>query len=255
MSKIIVLKCGGSAIDELSDDFFENIRSLQASGMKPVIVHGGGPAIQQMLDQLNIKSSFIDGLRKTTEQVMSIVEMILVGRVNPTFTRKLNGLGIKALGVSGSDMNVIEAKPIDFTKYGLVGEVSKVNAKFLQQIVDAGVIPIISPIAIGPKGKTYNINADTAAGAIASALQAEQLIFVTDVPGILKNGQLLEEVTTEEVASFIEDGTIYGGMIPKVNGAIDGIRGNVKEVFIVNGKDSELKDATTLKGTKIKVKK
>jgi len=253
LGKIIVFKCGGSAIDDLSDEFFENIQFLQAAGMKPVIVHGGGPAIQQMLDQLNIPSEFVDGLRRTTEEMMDIVEMVLVGNVNPALTRRVNGFGLHATGLSGSDLAMLEARPINYEKYGLVGEVSNVNTGRLHQLLDSGIIPIISPIAIGTDGKRYNVNADTVAGAIASALRAEQLVFVTDVPGILQEGQLLETVTTTEVDELITDGTIYGGMIPKVNAALDGISGDVKEVMIVNGKESELKNKTTLKGTTIKV--
>lgn len=253
MKKVIVFKCGGSTLDELSDEFFENIQFLQAAGMQAVIVHGGGPAIQQMLDKLTIESEFVDGLRKTTEEMMNVVEMVLVGNVNPSLTRRVNDLGLNALGLSGSDVTMLEAKPINQEKYGLVGEVTNVNTSCLKQLLDTGIVPIISPIAIGKDGKRYNINADTAAGAIASALQAKQLVFVTDVPGILQDDQLLETVKTSEVEELISEGTIYGGMIPKVKAALDGIRGNVNEVMIVNGKKSELKNNTTLKGTTITV--
>lgn len=253
MNKIVVFKCGGSALADLSDEFFENIQFLQAAGIKPIIVHGGGPAIQQMLDKLQIKSEFVDGLRKTTEEMMQIVEMILVGNVNPAFTRRMNGLGIRALGISGSDMNLLQANPIHLEKYGLVGEVTSVNTEYIKQLLDQEIVPVISPIAIGKDGKTYNINADTAAGAIASELNAAKLVFVTDVPGILKDGKLLETVSTAEVENLIADGTIYGGMIPKVKAALQGAHGNVQEVMIVNGKKSTLINKTNLKGTTIKV--
>lgn len=253
MSKIVVFKCGGSSLADLSDEFFENIQFLQAAGIKPIIVHGGGPNIQKMLDQLEIKSEFVDGLRKTTEEIMEIVEMILVGNVNPAFTRRMNALGINAVGISGSDMNLLQAEPIHLEKYGLVGEVTAVNTKFIKSLLADNIVPVISPIAIGSDGKTYNVNADTAAGAVASELNAAQLVFVTDVPGILKDGQLLETVTTGEVEELIEDGTIYGGMIPKVKAALQGANGNVKEVMIVNGKKSQLINETNLKGTTIKV--
>lgn len=248
-----MFKCGGSAVDDLSDEFFENIQFLQAAGMQPVIVHGGGPAIQQMLDKLHIEFEFVDGLRKTTEQMMEIVEMVLVGNVNPALTRKMNQIGLQAIGISGTDMRLLEARPIDVDKYGLVGEITYVNTELLKKLFTSGMIPVVSPIAIGKDNNIYNINADTAAGAVASALGAEQLVFVTDVPGILQNGKLLETVTTTQVEQLIEDGTIYGGMIPKVKAALQGIYGNVKEVMIVNGKKSELKNRTTLKGTTIKV--
>lgn len=253
MKKVIVFKCGGSALDELSDNFFENIQFLQAAGMQPVIVHGGGPAIQQMLTKLHIESEFVDGLRKTTEEMMDVVEMVLVGNVNPALTRRVNEFGLHAVGLSGSDVQLLEASPINEEKYGLVGEVTNVNTDRLKQLLDTGIVPIISPIAIGKDGKRYNVNADTAAGAIASNLHAEQLVFVTDVPGILREGELLESVKTSEVEKLIADGTIYGGMIPKINAALDGILGNVDEVMIVNGKESKLKNNTTLKGTTIQV--
>lgn len=253
LNQIIVFKCGGSSIDDLSDEFFDNIQFLQAAGMKPVIVHGGGPAIQQMLDKLAIASEFVDGLRKTTEPMMKVVEMILVGNVNPALTRRMNAHGIDTIGISGSDMCLLQATPIELEKYGLVGEVTKVNADVIKQLLHQGIVPVISPVAIGTDGKTYNINADTAAGAVASALHAKQLVFVTDVPGILKDGSLLETVTTTEIEALIADGTIYGGMIPKVKAALQGISGNVQEVMIVNGKKSQLKNTTTLKGTTIKI--
>lgn len=253
MKKVIVFKCGGSALDDLSDEFFENIQFLQAAGMQPVIVHGGGPMIQQMLDKVDIKSTFVDGLRKTTEDMMDIVEMVLVGNVNPALTRRVNSLGLQAIGLSGSDVNLLSATPINREKYGLVGEVTDVNTKHIHDLLDSNLVPIIAPIALGKDGARYNVNADTVAGALASALKAEQLVFVTDVPGILQKDKLLDTVTTTEVKELIEDGTIYGGMIPKVNAALAGISGNVKEVMIVNGEKSELKNKTTLKGTTIKV--
>lgn len=223
------------------------------SGMKPVIVHGGGPAIQEMLEQLQIHYEFIDGLRKTTDEMMDIVEMILAGNVNPALTRRVNAAGIAAIGVSGSDMNLLKAEPINLTRYGLVGEIKDVNVSLLHQLLKHKIVPIISPVAIGKDEKRYNVNADTAAGAVASALKAKQLVFVTDVPGVLYKEKLLETVTTEEIEMFIKDGTIYGGMIPKVKAAMDGLRGNVSEVMIVNGKRSQLKDTKTLRGTTIKV--
>lgn len=248
---IIVLKCGGSSIDELSTAFFQNIKALQNAGVKPVIVHGGGPAIKQMLDQLKIETEFVDGLRKTTEPMMDVVEMVLVGNVNPALTRRVNEMGIEAVGMSGSDMHVLEGTPIDYERFGFVAEVTGVNTAYIEHLLAADIVPIISPIAIGADGKRYNVNADTAAGAVASAIGAKQLIFVTDVPGILQDGTLLESVTTETIEKLIADGTIYGGMIPKVKAAVSGLLGNVEEVMIVNGKKSELKDDTTFAGTTI----
>ena len=253
LKNIIVLKCGGSSVDDLSEDFFSNIKTLINAGMKPVIVHGGGPAIQNMLEQLDIQFEFIDGLRKTTEEMMDVVEMVLTGHVNPALTRHVNQAGIRAVGVSGADLNLLEATPIDYERYGLVGEITHVNKKYIEKLLEMNIVPIISPIAVGSDRKIYNVNADTAAGAVASALHAKQLVFVTDVPGILKNKKLLETVTTEEIEQLINDGTIYGGMIPKVKAAMKGLSSNVQEVMIVNGKRSTLKNTTTLTGTTIKV--
>lgn len=252
MQDIIVFKCGGSAVDDLSEQFFSNIQTLKNSGVKPVIVHGGGPAIKHMLEQLEIDFEFIDGLRKTTEQMMDIVEMVLAGHVNPALTRRVNDSGINALGISGSDARLLEAEPINYERYGLVGEVRNVNVDIIYQLLDTDIVPVIAPVAIGKDGKRYNINADTAAAAVAKALSAKQLIFVTDVPGIMKNQELLEVVTTTEVEQLIKDGTIYGGMIPKVKAAMDGLSHQVNEIMIVNGKQSALKSATTLAGTVIK---
>lgn len=251
MQEIIVFKCGGSSIDDLSEDFFENIKTLKMAGMKPVIVHGGGPAIEEMLGALKISYEFYDGLRKTTGQMMDIVEMVLVGNVNPKLTRRVNKAGLRAVGLSGSDAALLEATPINFERYGFVGEVANVKTDMMETLLEEGIIPIISPIAIGNDGQRYNVNADTAAGAVASALNAKQLIFVTDVPGILQEGNLLEKVTTTEIEGYIADGTIYGGMIPKVKAAMQGLSGNVQEIMIVNGKKSELKNTTTLAGTTI----
>lgn len=254
MEPIIVLKCGGSSIDDLSDQFFCNIQTFIQAGIKPVIVHGGGPAIKGMLEELNMEFEFVDGLRKTTEAMMEIVEMVLAGNVNPKLTRRVNAAGIEALGMSGTNMRLLEAKAIDYEKYGLVGDVTHVNTGLLTQLLATDIVPIIAPIAVGADGEIYNINADTAAGAIASALGASQLIFVTDVPGILQDGELLEAVTVKQIEQLIASEVIYGGMTPKVKAAMKGLSGDVNEVMIVNGKKSALVDETTLVGTTIKTK-
>lgn len=250
-NKIIVFKCGGSSVAELSTQFFENINILIAEGWKPVIVHGGGPAIQQLLEQLAIPYEFIDGLRKTTDEMMDVVEMVLTGQINPNLVRKISEHGMKAVGISGSDMNLLQASALNKEKYGLVGEVSHVNTDIIHRLLAENIIPVISPVAIDQAGKRYNINADTAAGAVASALEADQLTFVTDVPGILHDGKLLESVTKAEIDALIQSEVIYGGMIPKVKAAMKGLHGNVKEVMIVNGKESQLTKDNTLRGTTI----
>ena len=252
MDNIIVFKCGGSSVADLSDDFFENIKSLQKQGVKPVIVHGGGPAIKEGLDKLNIKHEFVDGLRKTSDEMIDVVEKVLSGSVNSALTRKFNKHQLKAIGLSGTDNNLIVAKPINYSKYGLVGEVEQVNVNLLHVLLSANYIPVISPLAVDTDGNRYNVNADTAAGTIASSLNAEQLIFVTDVSGILKHGELIEEVTIKEIETLIEEKIIYGGMIPKVKAALNGLAGDVKEVKIINGKNSMLTNDNQLLGTTIK---
>lgn len=252
MHDIIVLKCGGSTIEELSDRFFDNIVKLKKAGLKPIIVHGGGPAILDMLTQLNIETEFVDGLRKTTEEVIDVVEMVLTGTVNQAFTRRLNDAGINSVGLSGSDANLLVAEPIDLEKYGLVGKVTSVNDSLLRQLLDLDIIPVIAPIAIGACGARYNVNADTAAAAVANALQAKQLVFVTDVPGIMHEDELLESVTEEDIKQLISSGVIHGGMIPKVQAAMESLNKELKEVVIVDGKRSALASETQLVGTIIR---
>lgn len=251
LGEIVVFKCGGSTINELSERFFSNLLALKKDGCKPIIVHGGGPEIKEMLMKLNIETEFVDGLRKTTEEVMDVVEMVLSGSVNNALVRKLNDAGLEAVGLSGSDHQLMTAKALDFERLGLVGEVESVNCSFLMQLLDLGIIPVIAPIAIGREGMRFNINADTAAGAVAKALSAKQLIFVTDVPGILDGDTLLETVTETEIDQFISDGTIYGGMIPKVKAAVDSLGENLQEVMIVDGKHSHLNENGKLVGTMI----
>lgn len=237
---IIVLKAGGSTLDELSDQFFTNIKKLQQAGFKPILVHGGGPAIEEVLKKEKIQTEFVNGLRKTTKEVMDVVEMVLTGVTNNKVTRKLNQCGIQAVGLSGSDMNLLRVHPIDFEQYGYVGEVTKVNVHLIHSLLKRGIVPVIAPIGVDEKQNVYNVNADTAAGAVAKALSAKQLIFVTDVPGIMKDGKLLECVTEKEVEEMIADGTIYGGMIPKVKAALNSLGGYLEEAMIIDGNQSVL---------------
>ena len=251
MKDIVVVKCGGSTIAELSDDFYLSIKALQDAGKYPVIVHGGGPEINKMLKVLKIESQFINGLRKTTKDVLETAEMVLCGKVNKNLVAKLAQAGVSAIGLSGSDGHLIKAKPIDKETLGFVGEAVAVNKDLLFQLMKDGYIPVIAPIGISADGERYNINADSAAGAIADGLHANQLVFVTDVPGILQHGTLLEAVTTKEIEELIEDGTIYGGMIPKVQAATKSLQGNIDEVMIINGKGSSLTKDGTIIGTKV----
>lgn len=253
MGNIIVLKCGGSTIDTLSGNFFTNILSLQRAGLKPIIVHGGGPAIKQMLNKQHIESEFVDGLRKTTKPAMDVVEMVLTGVINNDIVRRLNDAGIQSIGLSGSDAHLLSAKAKNFKRYGYVGEVDQVNVSLLERLMHIDIVPVIAPVGIGSDGTRYNINADTAAGAVASSVGAKQLVFVTDVPGIMKENHLLESVTEEKVTKLIEEGTIYGGMIPKVEAALASLSEDLQEVMIVDGNQSVLDTAETeLVGTVIK---
>lgn len=236
MRNIIVLKCGGSTVGALSDQFYHSIAALKEAGMQPIIVHGGGPEIKKQLNRLSIKSEFVDGLRRTTKPIMELVEMVLSGKVNKEIVRKLTSCGIAAIGLSGSDGALLTATPLDYERYGLVGNVDKVNQSFLLSLLDLGIVPVIAPIAPGEDGRTYNINADTAAGAIARELRAKQLVFVTDVPGVMKKGQLVDSISSAAVEKMIDSGIIYGGMIPKVKAAIASLHGGLNEAVIMDGK-------------------
>lgn len=252
MRDIIVLKCGGSTIDRLPDQFFTNIVALKASGLHPILVHGGGPAIKEMLGQLNIDSQFVDGLRKTTKPVLEVVEKVLAGQVNKAIARKLTKAGSLAVGLSGTDANLLTAKPKDVDRYGYVGKITNVNTSFLIQLISNNIIPVIAPIATGINGEKYNVNADTAAGAVAKMMDAERLIFVTNVPGVMREGQLLESVTDKEIESLIARGIIHGGMIPKVRAAVDSLKDGLQEVMIIDGIQSIHEQDGQLTGTVIK---
>jgi acetylglutamate kinase len=234
------MKCGGSTLAALPDAFFEELRELQGQGIQPIIVHGGGPAINEILSKLGIVSRFIDGLRVTDEATLDVVEMVLSGRINKEIVRKLQQNGAKSIGLSGTDGNLIQAKPVANTsELGLVGDVTSVNASLLEGIIKLGYLPVIAPIGIDEAGQRYNINADTAAGAVASHLGVDTLIVVTDVPGIMRtvDGRkvVLPQVTFADIEEMIQSEEIYGGMIPKVRAAISCLHGNVKEVLIVDG--------------------
>lgn len=249
-----VMKCGGSTLAALPSRFFEELRELQAAGVSPVIVHGGGPAISETLDKLGIETEFVDGLRVTTEDVLDVVEMVLAGRINKEIVRKMGTSGAKAIGLSGVDGMLIQAKPVaNSDRIGFVGEVTDVNASIIEGVMTMGYIPVIAPVGIDAVGQRYNINADTAAGAVASQLGVERMIVVTDVPGIMKtiDGEkvTLPEVTVAEIEEMIASGDIYGGMIPKVRAAIACIQGKVQEVVIVSGQiEGVLTQAVTVGG-------
>jgi len=240
-----VMKCGGSTLAALPDSFFHDLRQLQESGVQPVIVHGGGPAISDNLAKLGIESEFVHGLRKTTEDVLDVVEMVLSGSINKQIVRRIQNVGGRAWGLSGVDGSLIQAKPVaNSAEVGFVGEVTHVEASIIQGVQEMGYIPVIAPIGIDLSGQRYNINADTAAGAVASHLGVSRMIVVTDVPGIMKtvNGEkvVLTSVTMQEIDDMIETGEIYGGMIPKVRAAMSCIHGDVQEVVIVDGSEPKV---------------
>ncbi len=240
-NQIFVIKYGGSAQinPELKDKFAQDIILLYLVGIKPVIVHGGGNKINEMLDKLQIKSEFIDGMRVTDAQVMEVVEMVLSGNINKEITTLLNMHGAKALGITGKDANFITAVPKDNGKYGLVGEIVHIDNKVIENLLAEKFIPVIAPIAsaneINHPG--FNINADLAASKIAASLKARKIIFMTDIAGVMdKNKNLLSTLTKEEISAYKADGTISGGMIPKVDACLEAIDGGVEKAHIINGK-------------------
>lgn len=235
-----VMKCGGSTLAALPDAFFEDLRELQENGAQPVIVHGGGPAINETLGKLGIESRFHNGLRVTDEATLVVVEMVLAGQINKQIVRRLQQNGARSIGLSGTDGRLIQVKPVaNRDEVGLVGEVIGINSELIEGIIEMGYLPVIAPIGIDAAGERYNINADTAAGAVASHLGVDTMIVVTDVPGIMRtiNGEktVLSQVTFAEIEQMIDSGEIYGGMIPKVRAAMSCLQGNVKDVLIVDG--------------------
>lgn len=249
--KTIVIKYGGNAMVEerLKESFAQDIIMLKYIGLNPVVVHGGGPQIGQVMDQMGLKSRFVQGMRVTDSATMDVVEMVLVGRVNKEIVGNINRHGGKAVGLSGIDGNLITARKMEITAInpdsltpeiidiGMVGEVESITPDIINALEENGFIPIIAPVGIGKEGETYNINADLVAGKIASALKAEKLILLTDIEGIKdKQGELLSTIDYEQVASLIADGTLSGGMIPKATCCVDAIRDGVAKAHIVDGR-------------------
>jgi len=232
----IVIKCGGSIVDELPNHFFEAIQTLAArTGIAPIIVHGGGPMISSKLKQLNVPTTFQKGLRVTTEEVLDVVEMVLSGAVNKQIVRKFASIGAKATGLSGIDGGLIEAEAVkDTSQIGFVGQVTKINSTMLTALTQLQHIPVISPMGMGKDQQRYNINADAAAGAIAAHLGAS-LLYISDIPGVMKDNQVLQQLNRDEVDQLIDAEVIYGGMIPKVTAALAALEKGVPEVAIVSG--------------------
>lgn len=249
--KTVVVKYGGHAMGDatLGKAFARDIALLKQSRVNPVVVHGGGPQIAGMLEKMQIDTRFEAGLRVTDEKTVEIVEMVLAGSINKQIVALINAEGEWAIGLCGKDGNMVFAEKVHRTivdpdsniervvDLGFVGEPVEVDRTLLDLLATSAMIPVIAPVAPGRDGHTYNINADTFAGAIAGALEAERLLFLTDVPGVLdKQGNLIAELTVAEARALIADGTIHGGMIPKVETCIDALNRGVKGVVILNGK-------------------
>ncbi len=239
--KTIVIKYGGHAManDELKESFAQDVVLLKYVGMNPVIVHGGGPQINSMLETMGVQSRFVRGMRVTDEQTMRVVEMVLVGSTNKEIVGLMNRHGGRAVGLSGKDGELLVAKKmlVDDQDIGLVGEVVGVNPRIIETLDGSDFIPVIAPVGVGLDGATYNINADLVAGKVAQALRAEKLILLTDVAGIKdKDGNLISTMASEEATSLIASGVINAGMIPKVECCIDALGGGVAKTHIIDGR-------------------
>lgn len=234
----IVIKLGGSLLDTLPASFFVECVALQQAGVQVVLVHGGGPRINAYMKQLDLKAKFVGGLRVTDEAVLELAEMVLGGSVNKKIVSQLELAGGAAIGISGVDRGLLQVRHLD-SALGFVGEIERVKTDVLHDLCSLGWIPVIASLGVDAHGQHFNINADTAAGAVAKALAAEQLVMVTDVPGILQDdGQgkrVINCITTTQIEQLIAEGTIHGGMIPKVRAAAASVSDGVKTVCIVDG--------------------
>ncbi len=258
--KIVVIKYGGAAMIEenLKHDFAQDIVLLQSLGMLPVIVHGGGPEVSKAMERLGQKFSFVDGLRVTSSENLKVAEMVLSGTINKEIITHLNTFGGKAVGVSGKDGHLIEAKKKpnnDGVDLGFVGEIDTVNPELLLVLLKQSFLPVVSPIGLGKDGITYNINADTTASRIAVALSAYKIIFMTDVDGVLDKGKLVGQITANEAEKLIKQKVIKGGMAPKVEAGLYCVKNGVESAQIINGTDphSVIAELFTDKGIGTKI--
>ena len=239
--RTILVKYGGHAMGERAaeDTFARDIVLLKQVGINPIVVHGGGPQIGQMLQRLGVKSNFVDGLRVTDRETMEVVEMVLAGTINKQLVTAINSAGGCAIGLSGKDGSLIRARKLtrNGADLGFVGEPEHVEERVLATFRESDMIPVIAPIGVGAAGETYNINADTVAGAVAAAVKASRFLLLTDVPGVLDaNKQLISELTAAEARRLIAAGTISGGMIPKVETCLSAVDGGVEAAVIVDGR-------------------
>ena len=249
--QVIVVKYGGHAMvdPDLAQQFARDIVMLKVCGLNPIVVHGGGPQINRMLDKLQVKAEFRDGLRVTDHETMEVVEMVLAGSINKSIVASIQKAGGRAVGISGKDGNLLiaeryykerknpETGEIEKIDFGQVGEPARVNIEILDTIMRSDAIPVVAPVGAGWDGDTFNINADTAAGAIASAVNAKRLLLLTDVAGVLdKNKNLISELKIGDVPGLISDGTITAGMIPKIESAVAVVQSGVEGVIILDGR-------------------
>lgn len=231
--KRMVIKLGGSTLEGLNDDFFDNFKKLQESGVELIITHGGGPAINRELAARDIESHTLNGIRVTSEAAMDVVQSTLIGNVNPALVHELTTAGIAAVGLNGFDGQLLVADFLDKDIYGFVGEIQSVNSSLLEALIAAGIVPVIACVGANLEGQALNINGDTVASEVALAVGAESLLLVTDVSGIRIQGDYQTEVTPSLITQWIEEGHIYGGMIPKVQGALDCLNAGIPSVQIV----------------------
>jgi acetylglutamate kinase len=241
----IVIKYGGNAMvnEDLKQSVMDDITLLKYIGINPILVHGGGPDINNMLKRVNVESHFVNGLRYTDEETMGIAQMVLIGKTNKEIVSNLNSKGAKAIGICGIDGNLIVAEkmtedgagnPVDV---GFVGKIKKINTHVIEMLANDEYIPVIAPIGVGAGGESYNINADTVAAEVAIALKASKLITLTDVPGVLDGeGHLISTLNEESIADYIADGAITGGMIPKIQGCLDTVTRGVNRAHIIDGR-------------------
>lgn len=234
--KTIVIKLGGSMLEGLTTTFFENFKKMQQSGIDIIIVHGGGPAINRALADANVETITKNGIRVTSSEAIEIVQSTLIGKVNPALTHQLNVASIKAIGLSGYDCMLFSCSFLDKKEYGYVGNIDEVNTELLKTILAVNIIPVVSCFGVTPDGIPLNINGDTVASKVALAMNANSLLLVTDTPGIKIENEVQNSIYPEQIEEWIDSGEIYGGMIPKVQAAIDCLNEGIPTVQIVDSK-------------------
>jgi len=245
--KVVVIKYGGNAMvnEQLKDAIMQDIVLMKYVGIKPVVVHGGGPAISKMLNRVGIRSEFVNGLRITDDKTMEIVQMVLAGKINKEIVTLLNKHGARAVGLCGKDAGFIKVDKMfaegngEEKDIGRVGQVKEIDTEIIDVLTDKGFIPVIAPVGVGPGGESYNVNADYVASAVASAIKADKLVLLTDVEGVMdkKDGEdhLISRVNEDDAKQLIQEGVITGGMIPKINCCLDALAKGVEKVHIING--------------------